>query len=170
MVAPQYPEGLDLDIYAYRIESGNGGQDLKEINNLNHYIGMQEINRRELADLDWIPFALGALVLLTLRVAAIGDVRSLVDLMVTTVYFSAFSAGRFVYKLYTIGHDLDPGAPLSTEPFMPPIIGTQQVANFVVTSLPSGASFRIGAFATFVALLALWHVRRLFTRSILVPS
>jgi hypothetical protein len=28
---------------------------------------------------------------------------------------------------------------------MPPIIGTQPIANFVVTSLPSGATFLLGA-------------------------
>jgi hypothetical protein len=164
MVAPQYREGLDLYVYAYSIESGNDGQDLKEINNLDHYIEMQEINRAELADLDWIPFALGALVLLALRVAVIGDVRALVDLAVTTVYFGVFSAGRFVFKLYTYGHNLDPTAPLSVEPFMPPVLGTQPVANFVITSLPSGATFLLTAFAAVTGSLALWHLARPLVR------
>src|SRR5450756_1081290 len=39
MFAPQYPEGLRMDIYSYRLEGGNKGQDVKEINILNHYIG-----------------------------------------------------------------------------------------------------------------------------------
>jgi hypothetical protein len=101
MVAPQYPEGLDLDIYAYKLEGGNEGRDLNEINVLNHYIGMRRLDEAEFADLDWLPFAFGVLALLTLRVAAIGDVRALVDLTVLTLYMSLFSLARFVYKLYS---------------------------------------------------------------------
>ena len=117
MQAPQYPDGLTLDIYAYKIEGGNGGQHLQEINTLNHYIGMHSLDREALSDLDWIPFALGVLFILTLRVAAIGNVRSLIDHAVITLYFSLFSFARFVYKLYVLGHDLDPKAPMTIEPF-----------------------------------------------------
>ena len=58
MVAPQYPNGLDLNIYAHTVEG-----DVQEVNTLNHYIGMARIDRASLSDLDWIPFALGALML-----------------------------------------------------------------------------------------------------------
>jgi hypothetical protein len=121
--APQYPKGLDLYVRSYTIEGGNGGIDLPEINTLNHYVGMRKLDPAEFADLDFIPFAIGALALLALRVAAIGDVRSLVDLAVLTGYFGAFSLGRFAYMLYTYGHDLDPRAPIRMEAFMPPILG-----------------------------------------------
>lgn len=47
---------------------------------------------------------LGALVLLTLRVAAIGDVRSLVDLAALTFYFSVFSAGRSISSDFSAQH------------------------------------------------------------------
>ncbi len=43
MFAPQYPDGLRLDIYSYTLVGGNSGQDIKEINVLNHYIGMQDL-------------------------------------------------------------------------------------------------------------------------------
>ena len=81
MTAPQYPNGLYMDIYAYKIQGGNEGQDINEINTLNHYIGMHRLDATAAADLDWIPFALGALVLLALRSAAIGTVKDLVDLL-----------------------------------------------------------------------------------------
>jgi hypothetical protein len=38
---------------------------------------MKKLDRADFTDLDWIPFAIGALALLALRVAAIGDVRAL---------------------------------------------------------------------------------------------
>jgi len=41
MFAPQYPEGLRLHIYSYKLVGGNNNQDVKEINVLNHYIGMR---------------------------------------------------------------------------------------------------------------------------------
>jgi len=158
MKAPQYPDGLSLDIYAHKVEGGHDGKDIQEINTLNHYIGMAPINRAALSDLDWIPFAIGALLILTLRVAAIGDVRSLIDLAVVTLYFSLFSLFRFVYKLYVLGHDLDPRAPVTVAPFMPAVFGTKQIANFTVTSLPRGATLSMGIFALGVAALAIWHL------------
>lgn len=36
LTAPQYPEGLYVDIYAYTIAGGDGGRHLAEINTLNH--------------------------------------------------------------------------------------------------------------------------------------
>lgn len=160
MVAPQYPNGLELDIYAYTIEAGNEGRDLQEINTLNHYIGMKALDKAEFTDLAWIPFAIGALALLALRVAAIGDVRSLVDLGVLTIYFSLFSAGRFAFQLYSYGHNLNPAAPIRMEPFTPAILGIKQIANFTTASMPRGATFLIGVYATVVAALMLWHLLR----------
>jgi hypothetical protein len=165
MLAPQYPQGLELDIYAHTIEGGHGGQDLHEINTLNHYIGMRKLDKADFSDLDWIPFAIGALALLALRAAAIGDVRSLVDLAVLTVYFCVFSAGRFAYMLYTYGHNLDPTAPIHMDPFTPAILGTKQVANFTTVSAPRGAAFLIGLFALTVVSLAAWHLWRAARRT-----
>ncbi len=158
MQAPQYPKGLYLDIYAHTVESGNDNRDLKEINILNHYIGMKTIDRAELSDLDWIPFALVALVLLTLRCAAIGNVRSLVDLAVVTGFIGAFSLFRFVYKLYSYGHNLDPTAPIKVEPFTPAIFGSKQIANFTTSSFPQTGSYLIAVFALGVVALTAWHL------------
>jgi copper chaperone NosL len=160
MKAPQYPNGLTLDIYLYKLEGGNGGQHIQEINTLNHYIGMAPINREQLADLGWLPFAIGLLVLLTLRCAAIGDVRVLVDLAVLSTYVSLFSLGRFLYRMYVLGHDIDPHAPMRVPPFTPAIFGTKQIANFTVTSYPRGATVFIGAFVVGVCLVSLWVLLR----------
>ena len=153
MVAPQYPKGLDLDIYAHTVEG-----DIQEVNTLNHYIGMAPIDRASLSDLDWIPFALGALALFTLRVAAIGDKRALVDLVVVFGYFSLFSLGRFYYRLYVFGHDLDPKAPFTVEPFTPAVLGTKQIANFTTTALPQAGTYWLGAFAIALAIALGWNL------------
>jgi len=158
MTAPQYPNGLYMEIYAHKLEGGNNGQHIKEINTLNHYIGMHKIERAELTDLDWIPFALGLLALLTLRCAAIGNVRALVDLAVLAGYIGLFSFGRFVYKLYVYGHNLDPEAPIKLDPFTPAIFGTKHVANFTTQSYPQLGAIYVGIFLTGVVGILGWHL------------
>lgn len=148
MEAPQYPRGLWMDVWVYKLTGGNEGQHIQEINTLNHYIGMHAIEPAGFADLDWMPFALGILVLLTLRVAAIGNVRSIVDLSVLVVYVLGFMGARFVYKLYVFGHELDPHAPFHVEPFTPVIIGTKQIANFTTHSWPQLGTLWLLLYAT----------------------
>jgi copper chaperone NosL len=156
--APQYPKGLYMEIFAHKLDGGHGGHDITEINTLNHYIGMHKIDRAELSELDWMPFALFALALLTLRCAAIGNVRMLVDLVVVTGFVASYSMGRFVYKLYVFGHNLDPKAPLEVEPFTPAIFGRKQIANFATESYPQLGSVYIGVFIAGVTGLLLWHL------------
>ena len=140
MTAPQYPRGLSLYIYPHKVEGGNKGQHIQEINTLNHYIGMKPIDRSQLEDLDWIPFAIGALIVLSLRLVVIGTGKGVIDLFVMSMYFTGFVFVRFVYKLYTLGHTLDPAAPMTVEPFTPVIFGTKQIANFTISSYPSFGS------------------------------
>lgn len=159
LVAPQYAEGLTLDMYAYQIVAGHGGQDLPEINTLNHYIGMKPIAEADFLEMKVLPFAIGAFALIALRAAAVGRIGSLVDLVVLFTYFGAFSLGSFAWRLYTYGHHLDPKAPMTIEPFMPVVVGSQQIANFVQTSLPLAGTACMGAFLVLV-LAALWSSLR----------
>jgi len=147
--APQYPRGLELQIFSYTVTG-----DVQEVNTLNHYIGMARIDRAALSDLDFLPFAIGVLSLLVLRVAAFGDVRALLDLIALYAYFGVFSFARFAYRLYVFGHQLDPEAPFSVEPFTPTLFGTGTVANFTISSWPARGSIYLGlAFAGLLAAL-----------------
>jgi copper chaperone NosL len=156
--APQYPKGLYMEVYAHKLDGGRDGHDIVEINNLNHYIGMHKIDRAELSELDWMPFAIIALALLALRCAAIGNVRMLIDLLVITGFVASYSMGRFVYKLYVFGHNLDPKAPITLEPFTPAVFGRKQIANFVTESYPRLGSMYITIFITGVAAITAWHL------------
>jgi copper chaperone NosL len=158
LVAPQYEEGLSLYIYAYKLTAGNGGQDLPEINNLNHYIGMKPLAEADFIEMRWVPFALGAFILLALRAAVVGSLRTVLDLLVVYSYFTAFSLGSFYYRLYTYGHQLDPHAPMRIKPFTPVLLGEQKIANFVQSSYPQIGSVWLVVF--FVLLVAvLWLSR-----------
>jgi copper chaperone NosL len=160
LVAPQYAEGLTLDMYAYQIVAGNNGQDLAEINTLNHYIGMKPIAQADFLEMKVLPFAIGVFALLALRSVVIGRIVSLVDLSVLFLYFGAFSLGSFAYRLYTYGHQLDPHAPMKIAPFMPVVMGSQQIANFVQTSLPLAGTICMTAFLVLLIAALVSSVRQ----------
>ena len=141
MFAPQYPDGLRLEIYSYKLEGGNRGQDIKEINLLNHYIGMHDLAAEDFTEFKWMPFAIGGLILLFLRAIVFGKLANLVDVMALFGYFGLFSLWSFVYKLYRYGHDLASNAAVKVPPFTPPIFGHTQMANFDVYSYPSLATY-----------------------------
>jgi hypothetical protein len=159
LVAPQYQEGLSLRIYSYQLVAGNDGQDLHEINNLNHYIGMKPLAEADFIEMRWVPFALGLFILLALRAVAIGTMSSLIDLLTLFLYFTAFSFGSFYYRLYTYGHQLDPRAPMTIEPFTPVLIGRQQIANFLQSSWPEWGTLFLGLFPLLLV-AAMWFSRK----------
>jgi hypothetical protein len=144
MFAPQYPDGLRLNIYSYKLEGGNNGQDVKEINVLNHYIGMHDLAEEDFGEFKWMPFVVGAIGLLFLRAAVHGRISALLDVVVIYFYFSAFALWSFAYKLYSYGHNLAPTAAVKVPPFMPPVFGFKQLANFEVYSYPGPASYALG--------------------------
>ncbi len=145
MFAPQYPDGLRLDIYSWTLEGGNNGQDVKEINVLNHYIGMRDLTNEDFTEFKWMPFVIGALALLFLRAAVHGDVGSLLDVTVMFTYFGLFSLWSFGYKLYQYGHTLAPTAAVKVDAFMPPVFGFKQIANFQVYSYPKPGTYLMAA-------------------------
>jgi hypothetical protein len=144
MFAPQYHDGLRMDIYSYKLEGGNDGQDIKEINVLNHYIGMKDLVAEDFPEFKWMPFVVGAIALLILRAIVHGKLANLVDVLVLFGYFSAFSLWSFAYKLWWYGHNLAPTAAVKVDPFMPPVFGYKQLANFEVYSYPALASYALG--------------------------
>ena len=130
MFAPQYPDGLRLHIYSYRLDGGNKGQDVREINVLNHYIGMKDLVADDFTEFKWIPFVVGALGLLFLRAAVHGKMAHLVDVLVLYLYFGVFSLWSFAFKMYWYGHHLSPTAAVKVDAFTPPLFGYKRLANF----------------------------------------
>lgn len=152
MFAPQYPDGLRLEIYSYKLEGGNAGQDVKEINILNHYIGMKDLTAADFSEFKWIPFVVGMLGLLFLRAPVHGKMSDLIDVLVLYVYFGLFSLWSFGFKLYSYGHNLAPTASVKVLPFTPPIFGHKKLANFEVYSYPAAGSYALAAVAVVLAL------------------
>ncbi len=160
MFAPQYPEGLRLQIFSYKLVGGNDGQDIREINVLNHYIGMRDLVSEEFGEFKWMPFVIGAFVLLFARTLVLGKMSHLVDSLVLYVYFGLFALWSFGFKMWTYGHTLAPTAAVKVEPFMPPMFGYKQLANFEVYSYPALGSYALGAAAFFLILAFFAAARR----------
>lgn len=157
----QFPEGLVLKIYSHKLGGGVSPyrDDLREINALNHYIGMRELKEDDFTEFKWIPFVIGGVMLLALRVVVLGKMSKLVDLFVLFSYFGAFSLWSFYHKLYLYGHELDPTAAVKVAPFMPPLIGHNTLANFEVYSFPQIGSYFM-AVAPLLWLAAMWLSRQ----------
>jgi hypothetical protein len=156
----QFPEGLVLNIYSYKLEGAKtpNRDDLKEINSLNHYIGMRPLLEEDFTEFKWIPFVIGGVILLSLRVIVFGKMSKLVDLFVLFSYFGAFSLWSFYHKLYLYGHELDPTAAVTVPPFTPPMFGHQTMANFEVYSFPGAGSYFM-AVVPVLLLGAMWFSR-----------
>ncbi len=148
-----YPDGLKLYIYSYKLEGGKTAwrDDLREINILNHYIGMKPISQSDFAEFTYLPFVFGALGLLTLRAVVLGKISTLVDLIVMYFYVGIFSILDFYNRLYTYGHNLAPDAPIKVQPFTPPLFGKKLIAQFTVYSYPDLGT--IGMLLTVITLI-----------------
>ncbi len=157
----QFPDGLNLYIYSYSLEGGHpqNRDDLREINTLNHYIGMRPLLESDFSEFKWIPLLVGLFFILALRAAVVGKMSNLVDVSVMFLYFGLFSLWSFYHRLNQYGHNLDPTAPVKVPPFAPPMFGEKQLANFTVYSYPGAASFLLTAFFLLMA-LAIWMSRK----------
>lgn len=158
----QYPDPLRLAIHIDHLEGQltSNRDDLREINTLNHYIGMRPLLESDFTEFVWLPFVIGIIGLLILRLVAFGRLRDLVDVFVLYVYFGLFSMWTFYSKLHTYGHQLDPEAPIKVKPFTPPMLGSVQIANFRVNSYPDLAAYVLTASAALVALALLFALLR----------
>lgn len=157
----QFLEGLSLDIYSYKLEGVKTPErdDLKEINALNHYIGMRPLVDSDFTEFNWIPFVIGGTILLCFRAIVMGKMDKLVDVFVLFTYFGLFSLWSFYYKLYQYGHNLDPMAAVKVPPFTPPMFGHQTMANFEVYSFPSVGSFFMATMPVLL-LAAMYYSRK----------
>ena len=103
LTAPQYPEGLGLNIRINTVE-GATETDLNNINGLNKYIGMKRIDPETIPELRFMPWIVGGLVVSGLAVAAAARRRILY----------VWLAGSFAWS--SIAIDTRPNAPRFSEP------------------------------------------------------
>ena len=153
LVAPQYPEGIGMDIRVNTV-TGVREHDLANINNLNHYIGMKEIHPDAIPELKYMPSILAGLIVFGVLAGVMGRRRVLGAWLATLVVAGAVGIADFWRWNHDYGHNLDYDRAIIVIPgmtYQPPLIGTKQIANFTATSFPNvggalaGVAFLIGA-------------------------
>jgi hypothetical protein len=161
LTAPQYPEGLGMHIRINTVQ-GATENDLDNINNLNHYIGMKRIEPSAIPELRFMPWIVAAIVVLGLLTTAVAR-RWLVYLW-TTAFLAIAAAGLFDFWRweYDYGHNLDNEHAVLKIPgmtYQPPLIGGKQLLNFHASSWPAAGGILAGV-AMVLALLAVWFTWR----------
>ena len=146
LLAPQYPEGLGMDIHA-RTVVGAKEHDLENINELNHYIGMKVIEPEKIADLRVIPWLIAGLGLLGFVVAIARKRALLIGWLTGFGILGAIGLWDFWHWEYSYGHDLDYAHAIIKVPGMtyePPLVGTKQLLNFTASSWPAAGAVLLG--------------------------
>ena len=162
--APQYPEGLELTIYAHTIRG-----DLDKINTLNHYVGMHAITPKDFDEFQYMPQLLTFFGVMALLAALVNRRWLAVLGWLGFTAFAVYMFRDYANWLYHYGHDLDPRAALKLEAFTPPLIGYKQMANFKVWSLPGPGTLLLG-FAWLLGPIVFWIEHRTARRDEPVPS
>jgi nitrous oxidase accessory protein len=130
MRAPQYPKGLRLDAFG----SGMVG-DVRELNIINHYVGMPPIDPAPALETALFPTALAVVIALCLMSPLHRWARRLAIAAVVAMPIGILIDVQ--WWLYMYGHSLDPKAPIRLEPFTPLVMGSSKLGNFVTSSTVS---------------------------------
>ncbi|HRZ32582.1 MAG TPA: hypothetical protein P5335_01465 [Flavobacterium sp.] len=141
--APQYPEGLMLQLHANKI-----GGDVDIINGLNHYIGMATLHTENFFEFTVLPYVFVAFALISLALVFINNRRAVFGFFVTIILFVILAGVDFYRWNYEYGHNLDPNAAIKVPgmSYQPPLIGYKQLLNFGAYSVPDiGGWMLIGA-------------------------
>ncbi|MCB9260740.1 MAG: hypothetical protein H6612_15440 [Ignavibacteriales bacterium] len=143
--APQYPEGIGLRIWIDKI-TGVSEYDLNNINKLNHYIGMKEIEPSSIPELKIMPYIVILLTLFGITVALIKNIKFLIAWVASIIILMIIGLYDYYIWGYDYGHDLNPTAPIKVPgmTYQPPLIGSKQLLNMTSVSLPDVGSYLIG--------------------------
>jgi len=152
--AAQYPEGLNIIVYPYKLAG-----EIDIVNSLNHYIGMAKFSEESFPELTYLPWIISGMAILILVVAFVRKMSllyGLIGLFIVGGIVGIYDIHRW---LVNFGTELDPRAPITVDPFVPPIIGENTIANFVTTSYFTYGSFLLG-FVFLLLLFPIWRERR----------
>lgn len=158
--APQYPEGLTMNIWLNRISG-----DFDIINGINHYIGMKSIKAEMFPEFTYMRTLVGVLICLGLVPAVTGRRRWLYAF--TAILCLVGMIGMIDYYCwgYDYGHNLNPKAAISVPgmSYSPPIIGYKSLLNFVAYAGPDYGGWIFIVVGVVTVSLTAWELWR--TRS-----
>lgn len=141
LVSTQYPEGLRMIVYPSRIVG-----DIAELNALNRYVGMMPISDDFFPELRVLPTAFSLIAAAAVGAALVRRRWSAGVPLAMMAALAAYGFSAMRHRLWQFGHDLDPQAAIDIPPFTPPMMGTNQIAQF--------ASYTYFSWGTFLPLIA----------------
>jgi|SRR5690554_196186 len=165
LFAPQYPEGLGMDIYIDDIV-GETEFDLLNIDGLNHYVGMKTIPKvDEMIEFTVFPIVIGIMAGLGILIGIIGFTGKIKPIwffgwLVLMVTLGLVGMYDFNLWLVDYGTNLDPNAAIKLldsdgvpMQYNPPLIGHKKLLNFDVDSWPHTGAY-IMFFGLFLVFLS----------------
>ncbi|WP_372744326.1 hypothetical protein [Lutibacter sp.] len=156
--APQYPIPLGMDIYINKFVDTHEF-DIKNINLMNHYVGMQYIPEA-IPEFKIFPWAIGIMVALGVIIGFFGNYKLFLGWFVIMTLLGIAGMYDFYLWEHDYGHNLDPKAIMtfknpdgSVMGFQPPLFGSKDILNFKAHSYPRLGAYLmfLGMFLTFIA-------------------
>ena len=153
LAAPQYPEGLALQIFHDRFTG-----DVGKINGLNHYIGMATIHNEMFPEFAIMRYAFYLLVGWGMMAALIGRRGAFFTWIMALFAFVIWAMWDMYAWGYKYGHDLDPRAAIKVEgmAYQPPLFGHKKLLNFDAWSLPDTGGWIL--FAVISLACVVWFI------------
>ncbi|HRH39513.1 MAG TPA: nitrous oxide reductase accessory protein NosL, partial [Flavobacteriales bacterium] len=153
LAAPQYPEGLALQIFHDRFTG-----DVGKINGLNHYIGMATIHNEMFPEFAIMRYAFYLLIGWGIVAAAIGRRGALFSWIMVLFAYMIWAIWDMYAWGYKYGHDLDPHAAIKVEgmAYQPPLIGHKKLLNFDAWSLPDTGGWLLFGVITMACII--WFI------------
>lgn len=148
LYAPQYPGGLKLVISLTGVTG-----DVREIDILNHYIGMSSLEKAAPTERALAGYGVAGICFLVVALSlGAGKKLSRIVAVPAVAFPMIFIADSF-YWLYRFGHDLNPKAPLKIGTFTPELFGNGQIGQFGTFAQP-GLGFWVAVAAAAMVVAA----------------
>lgn len=132
LYAPQYPGGLRLEIAL----TGMSG-DVKEIDLLNHYIGMSHLEDAAPMERRLAGYGVAAIATISIALLVASGKKLNKVVAIPALAFPALFLADSFYWLYSFGHRLNPRAPLKIGTFTPQMFGNGKIGQFETFATPS---------------------------------
>lgn len=154
LYAPQYPKGLRVVAYLNRLEG-----DVREIDGLNHYIGMRPLDEAAQLERKTSAILVGVLACLLCAAMFIHSPWAALAAAPALLWPFGFLLDLHLWMAH-FGTNLDPGAALSSsiKPFVPPVLGEGLIGQFRTVARVSDGWW-LSLAAAGLVLVALWFHR-----------
>ena len=150
--APQYPIPLGMNIHINKFSDVHDF-DIKNINLMNHYVGMKYIPESS-PEFKIFPIVIG------IMIGIFANYRWFIAWFIVMSVLGIAGIYDFYLWEYDYGHNLDPKAIMSFKNpdgspmgFQPPLWGTKHILNFIAHSYPRSGAYMLfaGMMMTFIA-------------------